>query len=270
MLFLLATGLVACAGGPGTSPLPRYPGDMPPDARAAAGALVAGLHAKPTPRVAFGRDTALPVLDREFTPVGHRFVGYRSNAADGQSRLAIGLLDFAHADGRLLPLLYGLDYTARPTELALTRARVAIWATPQPRLEVFVVPKASLAQGKIEGASYGALRQAVKERAMRPTAAAGKTDDYVMFVFVRDPVSPTARFDIRVANEITGNGGYPLPASEAVFDGWRVIAAAGRFALGGPGTPLVLKVVYTPGDEADFLDRYPRPAGAYLLSGTRR
>jgi hypothetical protein len=256
MPLLLAAFLAACAGGSEESSLPRHPGAISTDATAAINAL---LHSK-----------AMPALAADSTLAGHRLARYETSGANAQGRRALGLLDFAHPDGRLLPLLYGIDYAVGPKGVTLERTRVAAWATPRPRLEVFVVPESRFVQHKLKDVSYGRMRQAVRAMAATTPAIAGKTEDHLIFVFVRDPVSSTARFEIKVANEAVGSGGYPVPAREVAFKDWRVIAAGGRFALGGPGVPLYLKVVYTPGDEAGFLDGYSRLVGTYVLSGTAR
>jgi hypothetical protein len=139
---------------------------------------------------------------------------------------------------------------------------------------MFVVPIEALSQG-MGGYSetYAALLQFVGERAIDPEKSESfpmEKRDYVIFVFLRDRISPSSKLEVKISGEKAGTRGYKDSTSYIDFDGWRVALLPGRLTLfDNSGTaPLHLKTVFTPGAEVPSLRRAPTVVGLFHLDGT--
>ena len=138
---------------------------------------------------------------------------------------------------------------------------------------MFVVPANRLpANPNSYPSTYGGLLEFVGAQAIpstKPTTVSMEAKDYVIFVFFRDPVSPTANLHVKVSDNPTGIYGYHKSTRYLNFDGYRVAQLAGRFTLFGDSTlpPLYVKAVFTSGEEVGFLRRSPQLVGLYNICG---
>lgn len=246
---------------------------MPADAKLAASALFAAARGKTLPAnvsIASSMHRELSEMAGDlaaFRPRDHVLLAYRAHPDDADHRILAGLLDLDRGDGRRLRLLYGAVYGADGRTLRIGQAHARVHAGA-PRTRLFVVPEDDFPKNRWVDAEagYESLLRLAAESAVPPGNADGRKGPHRLFVFLRDPVRHNASLRLVVADRPDGTDGYRLETVVRDFSGWRVLEAAGDFALGGD-RPLFLKVVYLRGAGNGLPSRDARLAGVYQLSG---
>lgn len=185
-----------------------------------------------------------------------------------------GLLIYEGAYGRRASIRYEAQYRPGATGMIIDHAAAAPYFSDSPETVLFVVDRATLPHAETGYPnSYPKLIEFVGRRAIQSNASISTATlkrDYVIFVFFRDRLSPSAKLMVKIANDATGTNGYSETAQYINFNGWSVAALPGRFAVpGSPATPpLYVKVIHTPGKEAGLLRR-PKLVGLYHISGAK-
>jgi hypothetical protein len=186
-----------------------------------------------------------------------------------------GRLIYEGLSGRRTSIRYEAQFRPGGDGLIVDYAAAEQYFSNNPEPILFIVDAAILPrQGNRYPNSYSALMEFVGRRAIPGNASLSTTTlerDYVVFVFFRDRVSPSAKISVRIANRASGLSGFENATQYLNYHGWIVAALPGRFAVpGSPATPaLYIKAIHTPGKEAGLL-RSPKLVGLFHISGTKR
>lgn len=160
------------------------------------------------------------------------------------------VLVFADEVGRRATMSLVADYSISDQNLKIERAVALTMAPPSPETRIYVVAAKDIPGSLLErSADQLELFRTVADRAVH--SAGGAPQDYYVFAFVIDRVSPDSQFQLMVSDQAAGLSGASGNAVTTDFSGWRVGVLRGEFALGA-GPELFFKTVYTPGArEAD-------------------
>jgi hypothetical protein len=204
-------------------------------------------------------DTGLPGFDWRNTVI-HQ---YTASADDPDLRVAAGELRFDDSLGRRAAILFTVAYTTvEPIEIRQVTVSPSFALDPAP--VVYVTPADAFDDVSAEVlASHGGLLAAVAEAAVpwRTTAPAGD-QNYLVFVFLMDQVSPSAEFSVGVSS--TERGAAYAGAGRYLEDGgWRAAILPGRFSF-GKGAPNVV-AAFRPGSEVGVETGRPRTIGIFPL-----
>ena len=203
-----------------------------------------------------------------FVPAGVQLFVHQAKADDPSVRTAVGRLDFKGPFGRRASVRYEAHYRTAGGGVTIDEAEVTPIFSELPEPMLFVVPAEAI-QAVLPD-TYGELLGYVGERAVpfaqMKSAAPGKKE-YVIFVFLLDQSSPSAKLEVKISDDPENIYGYKESTKYIDFNGWRVALLAGRFILfdNGEKPDLFVKAVFTPGKEAGFI-RMPKVVGLYGLN----
>ncbi|MBL0713218.1 MAG: hypothetical protein JJV98_05910, partial [Desulfosarcina sp.] len=175
--------------------------------------------------------------------------------------------------GRRASVHYTAGYSAAEKGLLIENADVMPIYSNFPEPVMFIVPAGTLpADPNSYPHTYSKLFQFIGARAIppeKPASVSMKVKHYQIFVFFRDPVSPSAKLKVTVSDNSADAYGYHKSTRYQDFEGYRVAQIPGRFVLFGNGssTPLYTKAVFTAGKEVGLLQRSPKIVGLYNISG---
>lgn len=203
-------------------------------------------------------DTGLPGFDWRNTMI-HQ---YTVPVDDSDQRVAAGELRFDDSLGRRAAILFTVEYTTvEPIEISQVAVSPSFALDPAP--VVYVAPADAFDDVALDVlASHGRLLAAVAEAAVswRTTAPAGD-QDYLVFVFLMDQVSPSAEFSVGVSS--TERGAAYGSARYLEDGGWRAAILPGRFSFGKGGPNVV--AAFRPGSEVGVQAGRPRTIGIFPL-----
>jgi hypothetical protein len=208
-----------------------------------------------------------------FVFTGAQLYQHEAMSADSSQKTTSGRLNFEDPLGRRASVRYDAIYRSAGQDLLIENANVTPIYSDFPEPVMFVLPAASLPAGPTSyHRSYRGLLQFVEKQAILPTKPASvsmEARDYVIFVFFRDPVSPSANLHVKVSDNSADIYGYHKSTRYIDFEGYRVAQIPGRFVLFGDSTlpPLYVKAVFTAGKEVGLLRRSPKIVGLYSISG---
>lgn len=254
--------------------------EMPNDAAAVATAI--GSHITATgPRkqkVDFGPDAETGILQncrfpKYFTLTGAQLFSNEVIPNSLSEKSTSGRLDFEGPMGRRYSVSYNAEYLSGKDAIVIQEAEVTpIYSNfPEPRM--YVVPaEVLLTPGNRYPQNYGKLLELVSRYAIpstRSKSISKKEKDYVIFIFFRDQIAPSARLEVKISEEPSSISGYKESTRYMKADGWDVALLPARFTLFGKenSPPLYVKAVFTPGKEVSFARRTPRRVGLFTLSG---
>ena len=203
-----------------------------------------------------------------FVPAGVRLYVHQAGTEDPSVRTAVGRLDFKGPFGRRASVRYEAHYRTAGGAVTIDDVEIQPVFSELPEPMLFVVPAEAI-QAVLPD-TYGELLGYVGERAVpfaqMKSAAPGKKE-YVIFVFLLDQSSPSAKLEVKISDDPENIYGYKESTKYIDFNGWRVALLAGRFILfdNGEKPDLFVKAVFTPGKEAGFI-RMPKVVGLYGLN----
>jgi hypothetical protein len=203
-----------------------------------------------------------------FVPAGARLYVHQAGTEDPSVRTAVGRLDFKGPFGRRPSVRYEAHYRTAGGAVTIDEVEVQPVFSELPESMLFVVP-AKATQTALPD-TFGELLAYVGERAVpfaqRQPAPAEK-NEYVIFVFLLDQVSPSAKLEVKISDDPESMYGYKESTKYIDMNGWRVALLSGRFILfdNGEEPDLFVKAVFTPGKEAGFI-RTPKLVGLYCLN----
>ena len=232
------------------------------------------------PNVKFQRETGTNLAKtwsfvKGFTPKRNLLYIHQANVGDPGSRTIFNQLDMEGPLGRRASVFYRTDYRSSGDEQVIEEVRVAPIFAEFPEPIMFVVPAKALPNDPdAYPDEYPSFLRLVGENAVdftKPELASLEMIDYVIFVFLLDPISPSSILEVKISNEKGGMRGYKVSTRYIDFNGWRVALLSGRFrAFDTEGTnPLYVKAVFTPGKEASLLKRSQKLVGLFYLDGSR-
>jgi hypothetical protein len=298
LLFTMLTCLLGCAGMDGTfdnikkkitsTGGPDQPvaiansiDQMPPDAAS----LVLALHERLTESnnqlsqsVSFSAAAKSILLNEN--NIFNGFTLSQVELYDHSVSLSSGRMKLESPFGRTASINYHVDYTSSGTTLIADDVTLdAVYLGP-PEPVMFVIPAEKTPQSDMmKPTSYGDLLQFAVINAidpLNPDLETGQVQEYVIFVFFVDRVSPSAEIEVKISDVATGLGGYKDATRYLDYDGWRVALLSGKFSLSNnsindPGpvsdsNGLFLKAVFTPGKEAGIL-RLRKKVGLFSVGG---
>jgi len=137
---------------------------------------------------------------------------------------------------------------------------------PEPIM--FVVPAASMGTGKLPG-NFADLLEHVGMRAVPVKPGALKKQKYVIFIFLKDSVSPTSTLEVKVSDNLKGTGGYKESSKYLYLTKHRIGYLSGQMTLfnSSPDSLLYIKAVFKPGKEVSFFSRSAKQVGLFSTSG---
>ena len=231
---------------------------------------------RPHPNATFAggvEDKIKPLWSPEdlFVPAGVQLYMHQANADDSSVRTAAGQLDFKGPFGRRASVRYEARYRTAGGGVTIDDVEVQPIFSEFPEPMLFVVP-ANAIQTAIPD-TFGELLASVGKRAVpftRRHSAPPEKKEYVIFVFLLDRISPSAKLEVKISDDPESMYGYKESTKHIDMNGWRVALLAGRFILfdNGEDPDLFVKAVFTPGKEAGFI-RTPKLVGLYCLNEPR-
>ena len=244
--------------------------------------LGAAQPADPAVRFAEGADTGL-------TPDGYHYPGFKvtglglyfdealgAKAGKKGDSLTSGLVTLENADGRRAKVIFrALHGEAQGGNLVIREAATGPAPVDDPEVKVFLVP-ADKVEKDIAAAvadSFGAFRALMAGAAVTPEAArrahASDATPFYVAAFPRDRTSPSAKLTLKVSDNANADlpFGYTGASRLLDYDGWKVAVLSGTFRA-DTDTPLYVKAVFEPGDEAGATAS-PKVAAIQRLSGPR-
>jgi hypothetical protein len=298
LLFTIITCLLGCAGMDSTfddlkkkiSSIggPEQPvsiassiDQMPPDAASLALALQEKLtepnsQLSQAVRFSAGAESVLlkeSNIFRGFTPSEVALYEHSVSVSSGRMKLEGPL-------GRTAAMNYHVTYTSSDNTLIADELTLdpVFSGPPEPVLCVIPAEKAPRDE-TMKPASYNDLLLFAMVNAidpLDPDLKTGQENEYVMFVFFLDRVSPSAKVEVSISDEAASMGGYKDATRYLDFEGWRVALLSGKFSLsnysvadpdtGADSPGLFLKALFTPGEEAGML-RLRKKVGLFSVGG---
>lgn len=191
---------------------------------------------------------------------------YVSPADADNARTLAGQLDFEDAIGRKTSVLYIAQYHFVDGSLVIDQASAATLYSTFPDVRMYVVPAEAVmaAPGGLPQTHSGLLEFVLAEgvRWGPSTPVPPGINDYVVFIFLKDRVSPSAKITLKISKNRPGHTGYKDSSHYMDVQGWRVGMLTGSFALDSKW-PLYVKMVFRPGQEVSQGDRYERLVGLF-------
>jgi len=298
LLFTMIIGFLGCAGMDGTFddlkkkvssiggpdqpvPIATSMDQMPPDAASLALALYERLTQANNPSARFvSFSTEAESMLLEESNIFSGFALSQVELYDHNVSLSSGRMKLESPFGRTASLNYHVKYTASGTALMASDVTLVPVFIGPPEPVMFVIPAEKTPQDETKKPkSYDDLLQFAVMNAidpLNPDLETGQENEYVMFVFLIDRVSPSAKVEVSISDEVAGMGGYKDATRYLDFDGWRVALLSGKFTLsnsrmaypgiGKESSGLFLKAVFTPGEEVGML-RLRKKIGLFSVGG---
>lgn len=184
-----------------------------------------------------------------------------------------GRLLYEAPSGQSTSLLYEAQFRRGMNGIIIDYAAAKPYFPPSPELELFVVDAARMpADDRQYPKSYPELKNFIKPHAMPSKESSPQQDkvrNYLVFVFVNDKISPTARLEVKKSTKPVGLDGFTESTKFYHFNGWSVARIPAKIILYSEDSspPLYIKVVFTPGRESGLIRR-PKLIGQFHLSGS--
>lgn len=245
---------------------------MPDSARRISAAIDGQIAAQPPVRIAgvgFSAAAAqrnmLPWLQSEGFVLSAASL-YRHNdlGAAGLSQSG-GRLDYADGLGRRVGFLWAADYRLVADKRVIEQLEIAPAFELRPRVHLALIPTAMLPGGAFPPVvTYADFAGVIAQYALAPTEVPAGMAEYFIVLSSLDPISSTARLDLRISSKATGLDGYESGAAHALFANWGVTVLRGTLDL-ARHPDLYAKAVFTPGREVGQLQRTPTLIGSFSL-----
>jgi hypothetical protein len=171
--------------------------------------------------------------------------------------------------GRGVGIIWTAHHRPGPNGRTIEKLDIAPAFDPQPRVHLALIPVAGLPGGRLPAiAGYGDLAEVIARYAVEPgRVPAGKGDFYIVLTTL-DPISSTAKLDLRISSSAAGIDGYDEGEAQTTVNNWGLTVVRGVLDASGRGK-LFAKAVFTPGREADPAQRVPTLIGVFDLRPAR-
>jgi hypothetical protein len=267
------TGSPYTGSQPAAAALTATPYDqMPESARRISAAVDGQIASQPPvrfPGVAFstvaGQSNILPWLRNEgFVLTGSSLYRHNDVGAAGLSQTA-GRLDYIDSLGRRAGFLWAANHRMTGDNRVIERLEIAPAFELRPRVHLALIPTAALPGGTLPPiASYADLASVVAQYSVSPSEVPASKAEYLIVLSSLDPISTTAKLDLRISSKGSGLDGYDRGAAHALISNWGVTVLRGTLDLANH-PDLYAKAVFTPGREAGQWQRTPTLVGAFSL-----
>ena len=212
----------------------------------------------------------LPGKDMARTSVHlYEYKAFPENPVIKRSR---GRILYEGPGGRSASLLYEAQFRRGLNGIIIDYAEAKPYYNPSPEIDLFVVEASRLPEDiRPYSKSYPAMINFIRPVAMPPkesTSLYDDVEDYQIFVFLKDQLSPGARLEVRKSAKATGLEGISERTQYFNFNGWSAARVSARFQLysNNVSPPLYIKVILTPGPESGLMRR-PKLIGLFHLTG---
>jgi len=222
------------------------------------------------PGIAFSPAAAesdqIPWLKSEgFVLRGSSLYRYHDVGAAGESQAA-GRLDYADNLGRNVGFLWVVHYRRTANGRTVEHLTLAPAFEPRPRIHLALIPVTALPSGELPAlGTYADLAQVVALYGLRPNEVPSKKADYFIVLSSLDPISTTAKLDLRISPKATGTDGEDSGAAHALINSWGLTVLRGTLDF-SRSRDLYAKAVFTPGHEVGSAPRTPALIGVFRLT----
>ncbi len=218
--------------------------------------------------VGFDSDGRIDVSEPGFAYPGFRFSDaslFEYDQASAAGRIISGTMLFEDDLGRRALILVTAAYRLDGDTAVVLEAEAVPLFSNDPGSAVFIVPEDVVKTvGENLPQTYEGVLGFAIENALswaKPEQVIAGPRRYVIFVFVRDRISPSASATVLIAESAEGKGGVGGGTRYLDDHGWRAAVLPGQFALDNAN--LFVKVVFKPGREAGFFDRDEKVVALY-------
>jgi hypothetical protein len=245
---------------------------MPETARRISAAIDGHIASQPAVEVAgvtfsslAGQSNILPWLQSEgFVLTGSSLYRHHDVGAGGMSQSA-GRLDYTDSLGRHAGFLWVADHRITGDTRTIEKLELAPAFEPRPKVHLALIPTAALPGGTFPTiGSYADLARVVSQYALGPGEVPVGKAEYFIVLSSLDPISSTARLDLRISSKGTGLDGFDGGTAHALISNWGLTVLRGTLDLGGRYA-LYAKAVFTSGNEVGQFRRTPTLVGAFGL-----
>ncbi|MDP6428468.1 MAG: hypothetical protein QF393_10665 [Rhodospirillales bacterium] len=248
---------------------------FPPDAEAVASAIVemlSGRNPSDTLRVRLAPGAGSGATDdsmdyRGFKLTGHSLIRHGSREQSPGKIIAAGVLKLTDSDFRRTSVIYRAEYGFVGDEIVISDIESATLFSIKPEAELFAVPRASMGPfAALSAASFDKLLKTVRAKRILPDAGVRGDKDYLIFVFLRDRISPSSKLEVKISDTLLNKFGYKDSSTYRDYNGWRIGVLQGTFDVTYEG--LYIKAVFNPGGELPLGPQ--QVLGMYSLTGVRQ
>jgi hypothetical protein len=278
MMVMALANCVTDSGYDLPKPVASQASDIPTDARAVASVIVERLRGQTSSNV---KGVMLPdtlgrgLAENDFNYGGfgvsaHKLLRYNQRPGKADGRIIAGRLEFADAIGRRTEVLYYADYVIEGGQVHVKDVKVATLFSTFPEAVMFIVPTSKVISAGGLPKTHSGILNFVSSNAVdwtTPGQVPKKVEDYIIFTFLMDRVSPTADSLLKISKEDITEFGYKDSSKYIDINGWRIGLLPGKFNLAS--SDWFIKVTFTPGEEMGFGSRFIRLVGVFPLDLNR-
>jgi len=243
--------------------LPVAEGDIPGDAKLVAAAVLTrftGYKISKILGVSFKEGAEIDLDNPDYNYAGfiikgHRLYRYAGRPGGKPGRLVAGLLDLEDLFGRRAELNYIAQYDLTEKGLIIEEAKAVSVFSTDPRVELYIVPAETLEKEKdnfppIWEGLYSMAKSSDRLRADKENPNR-KSKENILLLFLMNRTAPSAQATLRLAKEKNPDldYGYAKASQYLNYNGFQVAMVSGEFP-GKPEKPFFLKMVFSPGKEA--------------------
>lgn len=276
-VIIMVTTLASCGAGSGYNlpkPLASQFSEIPTDAMAVALVIEERLRGQTSSNVkgvVLPDSIGLGLTEKHFTYGGfsvkaHKLLRYNQRPGKTDGRIIAGRLEFGDAIGRRTEVLYYADYVFENGGVRVTDVQAATLFSTFPETLMFIIPTTKVTSAGGLPKTHAAMLNFVSSNAVdwqTPGQVPKKAEEYIIFTFLMDRVSPTADIALKISKEDTSNFGYKDSSNYIDVNGWRIGVLPGKFNL--TSSDLFIKVTLAPGEEMGFGGRFERLVGVFPL-----
>ena len=181
-------------------------------------------------------------------------------------RMLRGMVSFEDLVGRCKATIFNIVYRLDSEKIVFEEAGLERAYPEAPSVVAFIMRHRDLPRKLDElTANHAKLYSYVVDNAIsvsRLEELTAEPDEYVVFVFYMDQVSPSARIKVAVSRDKSGFSGYEKGTRYLNYFGWRVGIISGKFAMNS-ASPLYIKASYSPGNEVSSRKKGERLLGLF-------
>ena len=216
------------------------------------------------------------LIGKELKFSGTELYIYQINKSNPSEKTIAGKINFEGPLGRRTSALFLSRFRSAKNEIVIKEARVEPLYSTKPEPAMFILPATSLPESEnLFPDSYMELFKFAGKKAVLPSSKevipeeTEENEEYAVFVFLMDRISPSAKLEVNVSEDKTSVYGYKKDTSYLDFNGWRVGILTGQFSYSGHGQtePLYIKAVFVPGKEVGNI-RPAKMIGRYAIHKT--
>lgn len=203
-----------------------------------------------------------------FTLRDHSLIHHGIREKIPDTVIAAGVLKLESSNMKRTSIIYDAEYNFTADDIVISSLTSATLFAVKPEAVMYLVPYNSINRSQdLAFISYDKLLTLVRSNQLSPATVPKGIRDYLVFVFLKDRVSPSSELTIKIASSPTDQWGYKDSASYMDFEGWRVGILQGSFDATNSG--LYIKATFKPGSELES-GGGQRLVGVFTAAGVPR